>query len=100
VPQVNSWGRSHRVTEGDADSSQRSRRPRSIRMPRLQINYLIISYMVTPSPLGQMPCLTGLTSLVVEGTMTRPHASGSVAKKAPLQTNPSQTPAPSLAKTK
>ena len=62
--------------------------------------HLTISYMVTPSPLGQTPCLIGRTKRVVEGTKTRLHASGRVAKKAPVQTNPSQTPAPSLAKTK
>jgi hypothetical protein len=67
---------------------------------RLQINYLTILYMVTPSPLGQTPCLTGTTNLVVTGTTTAPHASDRVAKKAPLQINPLQTPAPSLAKTK
>ena len=67
---------------------------------RLQINYLTILYMVTPSPLGQTPCLTGTTNLVVTGTKTAPHASDRVAKKAPLQINPLQTPAPSLAKTK
>ena len=62
---------------------------------RLQINYLTILYMVTPSPLGQTPCLTGTTNLVVTGTTTAPHASDRVAKKAPLQINPLQTPAPS-----
>jgi len=67
---------------------------------RLQINYLTILYMVTPSPLGQTICLTGRTNLVVDGTRTAPHASGRVAKKAPLHVNPSQTPAPNLAKTK
>jgi hypothetical protein len=55
--------------------------------------------MVTPSPLGQTLLLTGLTNLVVEGTTTAPHASAGVAKKAPVQVNPSQTPAPSLANT-
>jgi hypothetical protein len=65
----------------------------------LRIGYLTIRYKVTPSPLGQTPCLTGTTYLVVTGTATAPQASDSVAKKAPLQTNPSQTPAPSLAKT-
>jgi hypothetical protein len=62
--------------------------------------YLTISYMVTPRPLGQTARLTGLTNLVVVGTKTRPHASAGVAKKAPVQVNPSQTPAPTLAKTK
>jgi hypothetical protein len=67
---------------------------------RLRINYLTILYMVTPNPLGQTVCLTGRTNRVVAGTRTAPHASGRVAKKAPLHVNPSQTPAPSLAKTK
>jgi hypothetical protein len=65
------------------------------------VGYLIISYMVTPKPLGQTARLTGLTNLVVEGTKERRlHASAGVAKKAPVQTTPSQTPAPTLAKTK
>jgi hypothetical protein len=63
-------------------------------------SYPIIRYMVTPSPLGHTTCLTGITNLVVEGTMMRPHAAGRVAKKEPVQTTPSQTPAPILAKTK
>jgi hypothetical protein len=65
----------------------------------LEIGYLTIRYMLTPSPLGHVLCLTSLTYLVVTGTTTAPHASNGVAKKAPLQTNPLQTPAPSLAKT-
>jgi hypothetical protein len=73
---------------------------RNADQPALQINYLTILYMVTPSPLGQTPRLTGTTNLVVTGTKTAPHASDRVAKKAPLQINPLQTPAPSLAKTK
>jgi hypothetical protein len=68
--------------------------------PVLPIRYLTIRYMVTLSPLGQTLLFTGLTYLVVEGTRTAPHASAGVAKKAPLQTNPLQTPAPSLANTK
>jgi len=62
--------------------------------------YLTILYMVTPNPLGQTICLTGRTNRVVTGTTTAPHASGRVAKKAPLQVSASRTPAPSLAKTK
>jgi len=65
----------------------------------LQLGYLTIRYMLTPSPLGQVLWLTSLTYLVVTGTTAAPHASYGVAKKAPLQTNPLQTPAPSLAKT-
>ena len=82
----------HSIAEGRSAVCCLGRRPR--------INYLTIRYMVTPSPLGQTTRLTGLTYLVVEGTMTRPQASGRVAKKEPEHTNPLQTPAPTLAKTK
>jgi hypothetical protein len=88
--------RGNRLEEGPAELAHGGLLPGR----RPQIDYLTIRYMVTPSPLGQTMRLTGLTYLVVEGTMTRPHASGRVAKKAPLQTNPLQTPAPTLAKTK
>jgi hypothetical protein len=67
---------------------------------RVPSNYLITLYMVTPSPLGQTAFLTGFTTRVVTGTTTAPHASGILAKKAPLQVAPLQTPAPTLAKTK
>jgi hypothetical protein len=79
-------------------------RPRPLSSPHLtwsslQLGYLTIRYMLTPNPLGHTLWLISLTYLVVTGTTTAPHASAGVAKKAPLQTNPSQTPAPSLAKT-
>jgi hypothetical protein len=81
-------------------SAPRRPTPARVRLSAVR-RYLTISYMVTPRPLGQTPRLTGLTNLVVEGTKkARLHASAGVAKKAPVQTNPSQTPAPSLAKTK
>jgi hypothetical protein len=70
-----------------------------VHLSLLLIGYLTIRYMLTPSPLGQVLCLTSLTYLVVTGATTAPHASNGVAKKAPLHTTPSQTPAPSLAKT-
>jgi hypothetical protein len=88
------------VVRHRCNAQQRRCAGRPLLRPPARIHYLIIRYMVTPSPLGQTMCLTGVTNLVVEGTMTRPHAAGRVAKKEPVQTNPSQTPAPILAKTK
>jgi hypothetical protein len=79
---------------------RRPRRRRSLRVGGRagpQIDYLSTMYLLTPRPLGQIKDFVKPTRLVVVGTMTALHAAAIVGKKAPVQTYPLQTPAPTLA---
>jgi hypothetical protein len=54
-------------------------------------------YFAIPSPLGHTALRTSTAYRVTVGTMTALHAAAAVGKKAPVQTTPLQTPAPTLA---
>ena len=54
-------------------------------------------YFAMPSPLGHVPFLTRTAYLVVVATTAPLHAAAAVGKKTPVQADPAQTPAPSLA---